>query len=94
MADEENKVVELPTRIRYNFEVQVISVEERFEEHRVNPHPDPADPSKTVYDVQKTSLGWFVRISDSSAMYFGMTKPDFGKGDTLEMTAMKKKVPA
>jgi hypothetical protein len=36
------------------------------------------------------SQGWFARFTDSSSMYFGMEKPDFVKGDTLQMTVIKK----
>lgn len=79
-------------RTRYHFEATVLNVEERNQTEHSNWRRDPNDPTRTknISDSKQVSLGWFVRFTDSSAMYFGMDKPDFGKGDTIQITAIKK----
>lgn len=84
--------MEWAPRTRYHFEGVVLSVEERTETVHSNWRRDPNDPTQTknISDTEKVSQGYFVRFTDSSAIYFGMTKPDFSSGDTLEMTVIKK----
>jgi hypothetical protein len=79
-------------RTRYHFEGVVLSVEERMDTVRTNWRRDPNDPTQTKNICNETvvSQGWFARFTDSSSMYFGMEKPDFVKGDTLQMTVIKK----
>jgi hypothetical protein len=79
-------------RTRYHFEGIVLSVEERHDTVHSNWRRDPNDPTQTknISDTKNVSQGWFVRFTDSSAMFFGMQKPDFVKGDTLQMTVVKK----
>jgi hypothetical protein len=31
----------------------------------------------------RTSIGWYIRVSESSAVYVGNEKPDIVKGDKL-----------
>lgn len=68
----------------YVFHTSVISVTERKEQynHRRNP-----DDNSTLYDIR--SLGWFVRITESSAIFFGMEKPELEPGDKIKITIEK-----
>lgn len=67
------------TRYRYVSRCVAMSVEERFEDF--NHRKDPNDATKFVSD--KRSIGWWVRVSESSAVFVGMEKPDIVKGDSL-----------
>lgn len=63
---------------------RVLSVEERFE--TVRGYKDPIT-GQTVTD--RRSLGWFIRITESSAICVGRSKPDVAEGDELVLTLEK-----
>lgn len=62
---------------------RVISVEERFETMRGYKN----EAGEAAFD--KHSLGWFIRITESSAISVGHSKPDVGPGDELILTLEK-----
>lgn len=62
---------------------EVLSVEERFE--TVRGYKDAA--GQTV--LEKRSLGWYVRITESSAIRVSGVKPDLKPGDELIVTLEK-----
>lgn len=62
----------------------VISVEERTETLRGRKDAD----GNAVLETR--SLGWFIRISDSSAIGVGMEKPDVAVGDEIVLLLVKK----
>jgi hypothetical protein len=35
--------------------------------------------------VKNVSVGWFVRVSESSAVFVGMEKPDIKEGDKMRL---------
>lgn len=72
---------------RYKFVTKVVNVEER---HRVV--STAKKPDGTTEEVTE-SLGWFVRLDQSSALHFGSIRPDMNKGDTVQMTIEKVEAP-
>ena len=69
--------------ILFRGKAEVLSIEERFETLRGYKGAD----GQTVID--KNSLGWFVRITNSSAIRVGNTKPDIQPGDQVVLTLEK-----
>jgi hypothetical protein len=61
----------------------VLSVEERFQTVSGRKNPDGG------VDLVKESLGWFIRITESSAIRVGATKPDVKIGDEIILTLEK-----
>lgn len=66
----------------YTFGASVLSVVEK--RTKVNWRQEGG---KWTYD--EVSEGWFVRITDSSAIFFGGEKPDLKVGDKLEISIRK-----
>jgi hypothetical protein len=67
---------------RYAFTSTVISVDEKFHTNRVV--MIEGKPQE-----EKESLGWFVRITESSAICVGGERPDIKKGDKVKITLEK-----
>lgn len=70
--------------IRYAFITSVIAVEEKFQQ--VNWHLDKETGKPTCEEV---SLGWFVRYTDSSAIWLGNEKPELKVGDRIKVMLEK-----
>jgi hypothetical protein len=62
--------------VRYVSKCVALSVEER--------HRDEWD--EATKGTKKVSLGWFVRVNESSAIFVGMEKPDIKAGDKLKLS--------
>jgi hypothetical protein len=60
---------------RYVSKCVALSVEER--------HRDEWDEASK--GTKKVSVGWFVRVTESSAVYVGMEKPDIKEGDKMRL---------
>lgn len=61
--------------VRYIAKCTAISVEERF----ASSWDDATKAAKQI------SLGWYVRVSESSAVFVGSEKPDIKTGDKLRL---------
>lgn len=66
--------------MRYIYFANVVSVTEHFEtvSGRKN--------EQGQVDITHKSLGWFVRVTESSAIHVGMEKPDIKVGDRIKIT--------
>jgi hypothetical protein len=62
-------------RARYVSKCVALSVEERFK----------SEWDEAAKEVKKVSVGWFVRVSESSAVFVGMEKPDIKEGDKMRL---------
>lgn len=69
--------------MRHEWEATVLSVTE----HKVKKYVSGVGDAAVFEEV---SAGWFVRVSESSAIGVGMTKPDLEPGDTVGLTMFKK----
>lgn len=72
--------------LRYVYEARVLSVEEKFETL-----PSVQD-SGGKWSSPLRSVGWFIRISEASAIGVGQEKPDIVPGDTMIITLQKKDI--
>lgn len=63
--------------------IDVISVEERFETLK------GYRTEKGEAVIEQRSIGWYVRISQSSAIFVGTEEPPFKKGDKINLTLEK-----
>lgn len=70
------------TKVLVRATTRVISVEERFRVARGYKRGD-----ETV--LEQKSLGWFIRITESSAIGVGPNKPDVSPGDEIILTLEK-----
>jgi len=68
--------------VRFAWTARVLSVEEKFRDV----HISGTGPEAVM---GKESLGWFVRISESSAIRVGTEKPGLQPGDTVKLTMEK-----
>lgn len=75
--------------MRYVYRTKVVSVYERTEvKSRATGAVNAA--GLKVYDLQTVHTGeWYVRISDSSAIYVGGERPDIAPGDHVCLTLEK-----
>lgn len=61
----------------------VLSVEERFRD--IRGYKNEAGQTQ----IDRESLGWFIRISESSAIGVGSVRPDINPGDEIILTLEK-----
>lgn len=71
-------------KTRYVFKTKIVSVEERFRTLRV------AKKADGTTEEERESLGWFIRLDQSSAISMGPEKPaDWKAGDVIKHTMEK-----
>lgn len=68
--------------MRYVFTTKLVSVEEKFRTIRAKKVGDQVQE-------ETESLGWFLRLSESSAICVGAEKPDLAAGDLVTLTIEK-----
>ena len=73
--------------MRYVMNVTVISVEQKFANGAAVKGPDDK------WTVPQVNLGWFMRVTESSAIWLGNEKPDIKSGDTVRLTVEKVDAP-
>jgi hypothetical protein len=60
---------------RYVSKCVALSVEERYR----------SEWNEAAKETKQVSVGWFVRVTESSAVYVGMEKPDIKEGDKMRL---------
>lgn len=72
--------------VKYIWDARVISVNE----HKTTIWKGGVGAAAIMEEV---SSGWYVRVTESSAIHVGSEKPDLLPGDTVELTMIKKAMP-
>lgn len=75
--------------VRYVWFATVLSIDEQFQTMGTYATGTLDAGGRPVYDNKKESLGWFVRVSNSSGLLFGSSKPDLKPGDHVRLTCEK-----